>query len=211
MLDAGPWGKVWEVIGKGEFDLDYFKKVCDLIPKNRKLIQEFIKNISKGKVYSQDVPYDFLILQAASFGSKAIWTKDDKWQNCSFRNYWLPTATSNRKSPVNPMMPMPETLFARMEQICKSMKGIHGYNCDIFELKPQGTTYIDPPYLGFTAYGYNFDVLKYIKENCQEVDVYVSEGKPLSENYNQFKSEAKGGISGERSQAHNEFLSFFTS
>ena len=211
MLDAGPWGRVWDAVGKGWFDINYFKRACcDGIPKDRKLIQEYIKKVSKGYVYPQDVPYDFLLLQAASFGSKAIWIENNKWRNCSFRNYWEPTATSNRRSPVNPMMPMPETLFARMEIICEKMLGVHGYWCDIFDLpfKPEGTIYIDPPYADLTAYGHTFDVIKYIK-TCKNIDVYVSEGKPLNEHYHTFTSEAKGGISGVRSEAHKEYLSHF--
>ena len=215
MLDAGPWGLVWELVGKGEFDLTKFRKIINSLPKDRKLLQGHIKELSKQPVPpiedgGIDAVYTFLLLQASSFGSKAIWIKDGKWQNCSFRSYWEPTATSNRRSPVNPMMPMPETLFARMEKICEGMKGIFGYCLDIFECKPKGVTYIDPPYAGLTAYGHNFDIMKYIRENCRKgIEVYVSEGKPLNETYHTFTSEAKGGISGVRTKAHQEYLSCF--
>ena len=90
------------------------------------------------------------------------------------------------------------------------MKGVFGCCLDIFECKPKGTTYIDPPYAGLTKYGNTFDVMKFIQENCKGIDVYVSEGKPLGEHYHQFKSEAKGGISGVRNQAHKEFLTYFS-
>ena len=212
MLDAGPWGKVWEAVGKGEFDIKYFKRASDAIPKDRKLIQEYVKKIAKAHVYPQDIPYDFLILQAASFGSKAIWLKDNKWQNCSFRNYWEPTETSNRRSPVNPMMPMPDTLFKRMEIICDKMKGVFGYHLDIFECKPSQkdcSVYIDPPYFGLTKYGHDFDVLKYINECCKKVHVFVSEAKILGDYCVVFKAEAKGGISGTRASAHGEYLTHF--
>lgn len=204
MLDKGPWGLFWKTIGDGTFDIEKFEHICSLIPQDRSEIKPYIENLSKQPAHI-DTPYVFLLLQAASFGSKAIWIENDRWMNCSFRNYWMPTATSNRRSPVNPMMPLPETLLQRVKLIHTSMKGVRGIHGDIEEFFPNhdGTIYIDPPYSGTTMYGYNFDVVQYAKKlpgRC-----FVSEGKPLSEtSFLISTGRAKGGISGERKRTANE-------
>jgi len=209
MLDKGPWGLVWKMVGEGTFDIARFRTLIEDIPKDRSKIKSYAEGLSKQPA-DIDTPYVYLILQAASFGSKAIWIKDNRWQNTSFRNYWLPTETSNRRSPVNPMMPMPETLLERMYLICEKMYGIHGYYCDINDIEPlQGDVYIDPPYAGTTFYGHSFDVKEYVKG--LKPKCYVSEGVVLSNDYVRISSgRAKGGISGERKRtANQEFLSIF--
>lgn len=202
MLDIGPWGLVWQMVGKGTFDINHFAKIIEKIP-DKYSICDYLKNLSKQDV-SIDTPYVFLLLQAGSFGSKAIWIKGNKWQNCSFRRYWEPTETSNRRSPVNPMMPMPETLLKRMELICKTMKGVNGHYTDIVDYKPSGTVYIDPPYENTTFYGNNF---KLNFTNC-----WVSEGRPLSnKSYLISMGRRKGGISGKRTiKPAEEWLSYIT-
>lgn len=208
MVDASPWGLVWQAVGQRQFDMNRFRQLIDAIPKDISKIQEHIKNLSKQPA-SQDTIYVYLILQAASFGGKSIWIKDNKWQNCSFRNLWTPTKTSNRRSNVNPMMPMPETLYQRMQVICDTMVGVNGYCVDINNIKPRsGTVYIDPPYQGTTLYGHTFDVEKYVKS--LPVKCYVSEGKPLSGKSSLISSgRKKGGISGGRKVANEEWLSRF--
>ena len=206
MLDKAPWGLFWQMIGEGAFDLNLFKEEIDLIPKDIAKIQGYVKDLSKRPANFNTV-YVYLILQASSFGGKAIWIENNQWRNCSFRSYWLPTATSNRRSHVNPMMPMPETLFQRVGEICQKMKGIHGYYADIESTLPEdGIVYIDPPYDDTTAYGMTFDVVGYA--NKLKTKCYISEGKPLfSESYLISQGRKKGGISGERVVAHEEWLS----
>jgi len=109
-----------------------------------------------------------LLLQSASFGAKPIWISQfgtNKWENCSFRNYWQPTLTSNRRSPVNPMMPMPETLLERAKLICKKMKGVIGIKTSACIMHPEENTviYIDPPYKGRTKYMMDMDGIKWGK------------------------------------------------
>lgn len=213
MLDRGPWGLVWKLVGNGCFDLNRFSKICDDIPKDRREIKSYLEDLSKQPA-EIDTPYIYLLLQAGSFGSKAIWISKQgnsfRWMNCSFRSYWEPTANSNRRSPVNPMMPMPSTLFDRMTFICQKLKGITGYCCEIDKYLPEeGIAYIDPPYQGTTFYGYDFDVVLYAKS--LSIPVYVSEGRPLSPVSHMISSgRNKGGISGERKKAANqEWLSVF--
>lgn len=209
MLDKGPWGLFWRMVGDGTFDADAFASRCAALPKDRAEIKPYMEALCKHPV-AGDAAYVFLLLQASSFGGKAIWTEGSKWMNCSFRSYWLPTATSSRRSPVNPMMPLPETLAERVSAVCSRMRGVHGVCGDITGFSPgEGVVYIDPPYAGTTHYGYTFDVGDYVsglRNKC-----YVSEGRKLSEKTCFVAAgRSKGGISGDRKVApHEEWLSEF--
>ena len=206
MLDCGPWGLFWKLVGEGRFDLHKFQQICKDIPAEATEIQGYIKELSKQPA-DIDTPYVYLLLQAASFGGKSIWIKDNKWQNCSFRSYWTPTATSNRRSHVNPMMPMPPTLLQRATAICEKMTGVHGYYQNIEDFQPgKGIVYIDPPYSNLTAYGNTFDVLTY----AQKFNCYVSEAQPLTSKFVVVsEGRKKGGISGERTSIAAEILNIF--
>lgn len=208
MVDQGPFGLFWESVGKGTFSLNEFKYHLNQLPKDISQIQAHVKGLSKNPA-DQNTIYIYLILQASSFGGKAIWIKDNKWQNSSFRSYWLPTATSNRQSPVNPMMPMPETLYERVALVYDKMFGITGICDDIRNVIPKGLVYIDPPYTGTTFYGHKLNVLEYVKKlKCK---CFISEGKPLSEkNWQIAKTRLKGGISGLRQSMNEEWLSEIT-
>jgi len=209
MLDKSPWGLVWQKVGDGTFDLARFEYLCNNIPTDRSQIQKYVLNLSS-QLADIDTPYIFLILQASSFGSKAIWIKNNKWMNTSFRSYWLPTETSNRRYPVNPMHPMPKTLIQRMKIICVKMRGITAKYMDIVDYRPEsGTVYIDPPYSNTTLYGHNFNVLDYVKNI--KLPTFVSEGVPLSnQSYLISTGTTRGGISGNRKNIHQEWLSFFS-
>lgn len=204
MIDASPWGLFWKKVGNGTFSLSKFKGYIDQLPKPEQM-QSFVKELSQQEA-SIDPECVFLILQAASFGGKAIWFNANKWQNCSFRNYWLPTEKSNRRSPVNPMMPMPNTLYSRVAIICERMLGVNGKWLDVrcADLD-SGVIYIDPPYDGTTKYGSFFD-LKQLLNLCK-APCFVSEGKPLDGakyTYKISSARKKGGISGERKIAPSE-------
>lgn len=205
MCDSGPYGLFWKAVGDGTFDMDRLRHLCASVPKDKSLIKTWMEQLSKqpANIYT---PYVFLLLQASSFGGKAIWVDNNKWQNCSFRSYWMPTATSNRRSPVNPMMPMTDTLIKRVEEICQKMLGVHAYHCDIKEISPEGTIYVDPPYLNTTHYKDEFDVVDWA---CKlNKLVYISEYKPLSKRAWQLtEKRAKGGISGNRTTFNEEWLS----
>lgn len=207
MLDKSPWGLFWQEIGAGTFDVSKFYSWCQKVPPKAE-VKDWMVELGKQPA-DVDTVYVFLLLQSGSFGSKAIWIENNKWRNCSFRSYWEPTPTSNRRSPVNPMMPMPETLFARVEALAEGMKGVKGYYGDIFDLEPQdGVVYIDPPYSGTTFYGFDFDIMAFV--NKCKCPCYVSEGKPLGENAIEFASKRdKGGICGYRKTYNGEWLTIF--
>jgi hypothetical protein len=178
MLDASPWGLFWKMIGDGTFDLTVFKQVCDRIPKDITKIKNHMLSLLKQPADIETV-YTFLVLQAASFGGTPTWIENNEWKkNGGLRNYWMPTETSSRRSPVNPMMPMPDTLLDRVERLVNGMRGCHGLNINITSLRifeDDAVIYIDPPYSNTTGYGHNFDVIKYVNQIGRKC--YVSEGK----------------------------------
>ena len=68
--------------------------------------------------------------------------------------------------------------------------------------------YIDPPYEGTTGYGDGLNVVEYVKR--QNARCYVSEGKALSQEAVCVSTgRSKGGISGNRKKANEEWLSHF--
>lgn len=214
MVDAGPWGRVWDLVGGGHFSLESLKWWLNKIPSKKEHIKEFMEDLSRQSA-EIDTPYVFLLLQASSFGGKAIWKDGDRWINCSFRNYWEPTRTSSRRYPVNPMMPMPATLFKRMDVICQKMLGIHGLHEQVENIKPtNAVVYIDPPYANTTEYGHVINnVTEYaIELSYRNNEVFVSEGKPLCPDAVRISSpRSKGGISGERKSKNEEWVTYFSS
>lgn len=131
MVDASPWGLFWEMIGDSTFSSEVFKYYIDDIPKDITKIKEYAKQLLKRPANDglfNNMVYKFLILQSCAFGGTATWVENNHWKKAGgLRDYWLPTETSNRKSPVNPMMPMPNTLFNRVENIVFEMEVGNGY------------------------------------------------------------------------------------
>lgn len=223
MVDRSPWGLFWQKVGNGEFSTEVFKFYIDDIPKDISKIKSYMETMAKQPANDglfDNLVYKYLILQAASFGSKAIWVEDNEWKNTSFRNYWLPTETSKRRSPVNPMMPMPKTLFNRVENIVYRMEGVNGFYGDVRNLvtvKDNSIVYIDPPYKNTTGYGHTFDVESYVNDLLKDIrlhnkrsKIYVSEGYKMTEKAHLISSKrTKGGISGERKSFNEEWLNVF--
>lgn len=133
MCDKSSWGLFWKSIGEGIFDLNKFYKYSKAVPRDKSLIQAHIKELSKTNA-DIDEEYKYILLQASSFGGKQICKKDGKWQSPSFRNFWQPTETSNRRSVVNPMMPMIEELEKRVKILADNCKGLTCHHKDIYEM-----------------------------------------------------------------------------
>lgn len=219
MVDMGVFGAFWNSVANDEFIIDDFKKEVDRIPDVDE-IQQYLKNLSKEEVDYDKYIYQYLLLQAGSFGSKQIWVEECEWKNASFRSYWKPTPTSSRRSPVNPMMPMPETILERVENIVFSLGGVvNAIHSDIdsvsWDFDSNSVVYIDPPYKETTGYGYEFDYLNFVDKYSHICDVYVSEKEPIGnprESFQLSKGRNKGGINGSRkSKSNEEWLSFFRS
>ncbi|WP_445341955.1 hypothetical protein [Bifidobacterium sp. ESL0827] len=216
MLDCSSWGRFWNAIGAGHFDIDYFDSLLASLPKDKRLVKDHMKQLSSAPVNEHEAEI-YPILQASSFGGKQIWRNAGKWENAFFRDYWEPTATSVRRSPANPMQPSPVELRRR---ICNLMQNMYGVRCmatDIWqlldhEISSSAVIYIDPPYSGATGYAFGFDVRQFV--DClrlkTKAPIFVSEKVPLSDNAIQLHfGGPKGGISGSRVGKHQEWISRF--
>lgn len=218
MIDNGCFGQFWQDIANGEFDLDIFKREIENLP-NLENIQSYLKKLSDLPVDEDKMVYHYLLLQAGAFGSKQIWIENNKWKNNTFRSYWLPTETSNRRSPVNPMMPMPDTLYNRVESIVKQLSGsIIASRESVFdavyridEERNKGNKniiiYIDPPYANTTGYKETFDIYSLEGQIWSTSPIYISEGYKMqgaSESYLLSVGRTKGNISGEAKKKPTE-------
>lgn len=210
MIDNGCFGQFWQDIANDEFELEVFREEIDRLPALEN-IQSYLKELSNKPVDKDRMVYHYLLLQAGAFGSKQIWTEGDKWKNNTFRKYWLPTKTSNRKSPVNPMMPMPETLYKRVENIVNQISGcIIANKEDVFtsvyrlneELENGDNNmiiYIDPPYMNTTGYKDSFNIYELQAKICNNIPIYISEGFEMQhakKTYMLSNGRTKGNISG---------------
>lgn len=216
MFDSGAIGAFWQQVSECAFDLDYFEYIIHKIPSDLENIKGFMEDLSKIEYgYVGDVVSEYLLLQASAFGGKQIYDLGCKFSNTSFRGYWKPTETSSRRSPVNPMMPMPSTLLERVKKIVNEMqtiKATHTYAEDIdfskIKTDKELVVYIDPPYKGTTGYKDNIDLSLVINNaKCVGAKVFVSEYYNLSEDFVILSDTTKGGISGDRKGSMVEYLS----
>lgn len=216
MCDLCSWGKFWKLIGSNTFSMNTFYKYSKKVPRDKSLIQNHMKDLSKCYV-DEDEAYVYLLLQASAFGGKQIYVKSGNWCNTSFRDYWQPTETSKRRSPVNPMQPMIQELESRVEKLSEHCVGLKCYNTDIFNMIPviakddeDKIVYIDPPYTSTTGYAFSFDYLSFISElhkvsNCP---IFISEKEPIFEESVRLNFQGdKGGISGNKKVKNQEWLS----
>ena len=224
MVDNGCFGQFWQDIANDEFELNVFREEIDKLP-SLENIQSYLKELSNQQVDEDKMVYHYLLLQAGAFGSKQIWIENGKWKNNTFRNYWLPTATSNRKSPVNPMMPMPKTLYSRIENIVNQISGcIVASKEDVFDALYRLDTewengnknviiYIDPPYMNTTVYKDSFDIYELRRSIKNHYPIYISEGLEMEhtdQTYLLSKGRTKGNISGDvKKKPVEEWLNVF--
>lgn len=220
MIDSGGYGAFWQSIANAEFDLHKFKEKIDNLPSVEN-IQNYLREINSNPINEETYIYDYLLLQCGSFGSKQIQGYNGVWKGNTFRNYWLPTETSNRRSHVNPMMPMPNTLYDRVEQIVVNLSGnIKAFNVDVFQFlylfdkfkNSNVITYIDPPYMNTSGYENNLDIYELI--NCiKGVPIYISEGIKMNQAKNSYlisNGRNKGNINGSiRKKPTEEWLNVF--
>jgi site-specific DNA-adenine methylase len=223
MVDASDWGEFWEQIAIGSFDLDLFEDMVYSVPTNPSDIKSYLESLSKESWDDSEELIDiiptWILLQAGSFGGKQIWSEGGRFKNASFRDYWKPTLVSKRRSPVNPMMPMPLSLLENVRSCVYNMdsvKAVHArvedFDWDYYERKVRNkenvVVYIDPPYEGTTGYGFKFDYCDYIKnlDLPDNYSLYLSDCVPRSNDYSLLGSTKKGGISGGNTR-RNEYLS----
>ena len=216
MLDISSWGTFWKEIGDGTFSYKKFLMYANAVPRDKSEIQEHIKILS-GENANIDECYKYILLQASSFGGKQIWNENGIWKNTSFRNYWQPTPTSKRKSPVNPMQPMIDVLCERVRIISEKCVGVKCIHDDIWSIlgiipKENCIIYIDPPYSNTTKYGFDFNLNDFLGDLFDKTlsPIFVSEKEKISDeairlNFNG----AKGGISGNKKCKNEEWLNVY--
>lgn len=109
-------------------------------------------------------------------------------------------------------MPMPNTLYERVQELSIRMKGIEGYwnDCNDINIKSNSVIYIDPPYINTSGYGFEFDYIRFINIYKDKNIILISEGMQLSDKaYNLTNKRSKGGISGKRKKVNEEWLNIF--
>lgn len=216
MLDISSWGSFWSAIGSGTFNMDVFDKFLSELPSDKRDFKAHMLALSARPVGDHEVEL-YPVLQACSFGGKQIWRQGERWVNACFRDYWVPTATSVRRSPANPMQPSPTELRRRIDSLVNGMKGVTCLNMDIVTVLNEpfpsnAVVYMDPPYQSTTRYAFNFDVTSFVNRfrAVNKIPLFVSEGVPLSDNALMLHfGGANGGISGIRKVKHQEWLSRF--
>ncbi|MEE2565236.1 hypothetical protein [Hyphobacterium marinum] len=216
MLDISSWGTFWSAIGSGRFSQDVFKQILRGLPQDKRALKAHVSELAALPVGDNEAEL-YPVLQACSFGGKQIWRKGNSWANACFRDYWEPTATSVRRSPANPMQPSPKELQRRIEALVVGMKGVTCLNDDIITtldkaFPEDAVVYVDPPYQGSTGYAFGFDVIRFIERfsELNAAPLFVSEGVPLNADAIMLTfGGAKGGISGNKKNKHEEWLSRF--
>ena len=206
LVDAGPWGEVWRDIGAGTFGLVLLRALLRDVPRDPAHVHAHMAWLSRQPVAAVDRPAVFLVLQAASFGGRAIGWGRDGWMHSGWRRLWEPTATSVRRSRNLPMAPSPDTLYARVERICEALCGVRGVHADVRATQPTGIVYIDPPYTGTTDYpAPAFDVLGFAR--ARAVTCWVSERVPITPHATRLRDRRVGGITGGHGATRSEWLS----
>ncbi|MDK7181343.1 hypothetical protein QP446_11340 [Corynebacterium riegelii] len=216
MLDQSSWGSFWNAIGTGTFEMSVFEEHLAQVPTDKSLVKTHMEKLAKQDPEANEAEI-YPILQSSSFGGKQLWWDGNKWQNAFFRDYWQPTPTSVRRSPANPMQPRPEELHRRIELIHRRMSGVKAIRSDISELlnssiPDNAVIYIDPPYLGTTNYGFDFEISAFVAKlkTQTQAAIFVSEGSALGPHAVEiFPAGANGGITGNRSSKHREWLTRF--
>lgn len=208
MYDCSPMGLFYKMVKDGTFLMSEFKSEIEKIPTDLTKIKDYMDFLNK----TDFTIYKFLILQASSFGGKQVqYIKTNgeySFGTNSFRQYWLPTETSSRRSPVNPMMPMPDTLLKNVKNIVENFKPYEVYTGDLnnFINGFEGSThifYIDPPYENTSKYTVSLNNNNFYTKFD---NIYVSEYKILSNKYWEISSTNKGGISGNSNKNRVEIL-----
>lgn len=221
MVDMSEWGAFWEQVSEDCFDIEHFSCLISDIPENPADIKQHLNLLSKTKFTSiYDAVPTWLLLQCGSFGGKHIWLGDDgNFKNTSFRDYWLPTPTSSRRSPVNPMMPMPPTLHKQVMNVVDKMGAVKAVRCDVLDFcfetyelnreKENVVIFIDPPYQSTTGYGYTLDYVAWYSnlKLPSNYKLFITDYVPHSGDFVEISKTTKGGISGDSKKVRTEILS----
>lgn len=212
MVDKSDYGRFWNSVANDEFDINKFEEIIKNVP-DKPHRKQYLLELSKSfDIDNQD--YHYLLLQSGSFGGKALWSENNEWKHHGFRDYWMPTETSVRRSPCNPTQPEPSVMFNRVKLILETCGGIvrcvHGDVADFIEREVfygNSIVYIDPPYIGTTGYSNDLDVMSIVNKIPKTIPTYVSECTVLSNKYEFITAgKSKGNITGVVKQKRKDDL-----
>jgi hypothetical protein len=124
------------------------------------------------------------------------------------------------------MMPMPDTLCQRVEEIVKQLGGCITASQEsvfdtLFRLDEEWESgnknlivYVDPPYINTTGYKEGFDIYELERRIWNNVPIYISEGFEMEGTSNTYllsEGRTKGNISGNvNKKPVQEWLNKFT-
>lgn len=128
MVDNGPWGEVWEKIGKGTFSIDRFARICHQFN-----TYQDIKGWCRQASCDRDRVYNFLILQACSFGGRPVTIQDGQFKISGFRQN------------IQPAIPV---LYRRVKEAVERLAGMEGSKKSVLQIQPEqdAVLFFDPPY-----------------------------------------------------------------
>lgn len=208
MIDAGPWGSVWAKVAAGKFSLETLRRIAAAVPKDPEHQAAFIRELLLQPAHIDHAEV-FLILQAGSFGGKAIDDAGGKWRGTA-RGFWR--SPKDPKKWTGTMMPCADEVVRRMEVLCELMLGVTARRGDFLDLKnEQGILYIDPPYVGTSGYAgkktIGFDFYAFATRN-PNADVWVSEARAIGPHARLLHAgRTMGGVSGKREVPNEEWIS----
>lgn len=202
MVDIGMWGKFWNLISTGEFDISEFMYYYNRLP-SRELEHSYLLELSK------ETPgvYSWIFLQAGSYGSKEVFVRDGMFVHHGFRLF---KKYSDKQ--FFTIYPKPETMVDRIKSLIPLAGTFTALQADLFsmDLSLFDKIYIDPPYVSTTGYSNNFRI-QTIFNATGGVDLFISEGYPMdgaTEIY-YLKDRAKAKLYANNNTVRTEILSCF--
>lgn len=207
LVDHGPWGEVWRDIGQGRFDLATFRELLADLPSEARQ-HDHLHWLARQPVTARTRPAVFLVLQAASFGGRAMRWEEGRWKPTNWRRPW----TGVRKGRIEHaaiISPRPDLIRARVEALCEALEGMRGVHGDVRDVRPTaGVAYLDPPYRDMEHdYGASrFDALAYAQSLA--IPCWISEARRLTPTAHRLHARyAYRGIHGGRQRPRDEWLS----
>ena len=202
MVDKSDYGSFWDCVANDEFNIKIFENMVNKMP-DKPYRKQYLLDMSKN-LNKETREYQYLLLQSGSFGGKAIHSENNEWKHHGFRDYWMPTETSIRRSPCNPTQPEPNVMLNRVKDIVDVCGGlIRCINGEVLEFvknekfEENSIIYIDPPYINTTGYSVELDVVEVVNLIPKYIPTYVSECNVLSDKYEFItKGKSKGNMTG---------------
>tara|TARA_R110002126_G_scaffold4961_2_gene25918 strand:+ start:2732 stop:3574 length:843 start_codon:yes stop_codon:yes gene_type:complete len=182
LVEAGPWGLFWAAAAAGTLDVSRIEALLrDEIPDDPRAVKAWVEDLAASGDRS---PETFLVLQAAAFGSEAVWHDGTQWRRgssqtvrrYSARGYWEPGPTSKESKPRGTIF-TPNKIVERARQAAAAILGAHVLHCDVSSVTfGPGLVYVDPDYTGTSGYGWSMDVPSILER--ARGPVIVSEQEP---------------------------------